>query len=68
MYTEPAAVQILSPKLEALCKTHNLSSSDINKKVQDMHILEIYTHIGNPPLVASHLSLEKSEISAIPGE
>ena len=65
VYTEPGAVQKLSPILQTLCKTHNLSSSDINKEVTDEHIVEIYQMVGNPVLVANHLHLSQDEIPAI---
>ena len=65
MCTEPAATQKPSPELEALCKKYKLSSNDINKEVTNEHILKIYVHMGNPALVASHLSLTQPEIDAI---
>ena len=48
-----------------LCKRFQLSDEDIDKKISDEHILEIYPQLHNWRLVAAHLGLTQADVKAI---
>ena len=57
-----------SSQLAKLCKRFQLSSKDIDKKVSDAHILEIYPQLEKWKRVAAHLGLTRADIQAIEGQ
>ena len=52
-------------KLHVFCTHHGLTSNEIDQKVSDEHILEIYVQMVNPILVATHLGLSQADIESI---
>ena len=51
--------------LDVFCTLHGLTSNDIDQKVSDEHILEIYAQIVRPVLLAIHLGLSQADIEYI---
>ena len=54
-----------SARLEGFCTYHGLTSNDIDQKISNEHILEIYARMVHPIRVANHLDLSQAVIESI---